>query len=50
MSKLWRVVVKYDDPRGGIWRGPIESRENAEKRLAKEAERVRGRVWLENIG
>jgi hypothetical protein len=48
-AKVWRVVVVYDDPRGGIWRGPLEDRASAEARLAREAARVRGSARLETL-
>ncbi len=47
--KIWRVVVRYDDPRGGIWRGPLESRKEAERRLYVEAARVHGSIWVERL-
>lgn len=47
---LYRVVVRYDDPRGGIWHGPIESLEEANARVLIEAARVYGRAWVEVVG
>lgn len=46
----YRVVVIYDDPRGGIWRGPIEPIDKAEERLARELQRVRGSAVIERAG
>ena len=43
----WRVVVRYDDPRGGTWYGPVETLEEAQKRLTLEQSRVHGRAWIE---
>lgn len=48
-EEKWRVVVRYDDPRGGLWRGPPETREEAQARLRVLAERVHGSAWLERI-
>jgi hypothetical protein len=45
----WRVVVRYDDPQGGIWRGPLEDHASAVARFGAEAARVRGTVTLEKV-
>jgi hypothetical protein len=43
----WCVVIKYDDPRGGTWRGPSETKAAAEARFSRERARARGVVSLE---
>jgi hypothetical protein len=44
----FRVVIVYDDPRAGIWRGPWENRESAYRRLIQETDRgVRRRVYMD---
>jgi hypothetical protein len=48
-DRKYRVVIRYDDPRGGIWRGPIEDRASAEARLLTEAARAHGSVWIESL-
>lgn len=47
MTTYWCVVVRYDDPRGGTWRGVPLPREQAEQQLSVEAARVHGTAWLE---
>lgn len=49
-SDAYVVVVVYDDPRGGTWRGPLETKEAAMNRRKVEAARVRGRVYMQHIG
>lgn len=46
-EQRWRVVVLYDDPRGGVWRGPPETKDEAEERLSIERARVHGIAWTE---
>ena len=46
---MWRVVIVYDDPRGGTWRGPIEDFDTAKKRFVIEAGRAHGTVRLEKV-
>jgi len=46
---LWQVTVRYDDPRGGTWTSPPESREDAHARMRREAERVRGSVQMNRV-
>ena len=46
---IYRVIVRYDDPRGGIWRGPLETRASADARLKQESARVHGSTWIEAI-
>lgn len=48
-ERLFRVVIVYDDPRGGTWRGPLETYEKARARLIDEAKRARGSVRLEQV-
>jgi hypothetical protein len=49
-SAQWRVVVRYDDPRGGIYRGPTLTRKEAERHLVSEQSRVCGTAWIEKVG
>lgn len=48
-EQRWRVVVRYDDPRGGTWRSVPMPREQAEQQLEIELNRVRGNAWLEGV-
>lgn len=46
----YRVIVRYDDPRGGIYRGPVlDTLEAAKKQLAIELGQVHGTAWIEEV-
>lgn len=50
LGKYRIVVVRYDDPRGGIYRGPLlDSAEEAKKQLELELSRVHGTAWIEEV-
>jgi hypothetical protein len=49
LTSCYRVVVVYDDPRGGIWRGPWETMDAARERLIIEKSRVHGVAHIEKM-
>lgn len=52
MIKLgkYRVVVRYDGPHAGVWRGPLlDTEAEAKAALELELSRVHGTAWIESV-
>jgi hypothetical protein len=47
-EKFWRVVVSYENARGGDWYGPLETLADAEARLKREESWSRQFAWIED--
>jgi hypothetical protein len=47
-EKIWRVVVTFDDARGGDWYGPLETLAEAKARLKEESVWSRQVQWIED--
>jgi hypothetical protein len=47
-EKIWRVVVSYENARGGDWYGPLETLAEAKARLKQELKWSRQCEWIED--